>query len=77
MSRYTFFPPSLLFSFYALMFLHSVLFHLVSVVKLHLFSLWQVGEDVPDARKCACASHVATIADFFQVRIANIHEHPT
>uniref|UniRef100_M4AMI6 Drebrin n=1 Tax=Xiphophorus maculatus TaxID=8083 RepID=M4AMI6_XIPMA len=28
-----------------------------------------VGEDVPDARKCACASHVATIADFFQVRI--------
>ncbi|XP_036975276.1 drebrin isoform X2 [Acanthopagrus latus] len=26
-----------------------------------------VGEDVPDARKCACASHVATIADFFQV----------
>ncbi|XP_033834223.1 drebrin isoform X1 [Periophthalmus magnuspinnatus] len=26
-----------------------------------------VGDDVPDARKCACASHVATIADFFQV----------
>ncbi|XP_074467908.1 drebrin isoform X3 [Sebastes fasciatus] len=25
-----------------------------------------VGEDVPDARKCACASHVATIADFLQ-----------
>uniref|UniRef100_A0A1A8UH59 Drebrin n=1 Tax=Nothobranchius furzeri TaxID=105023 RepID=A0A1A8UH59_NOTFU len=25
-----------------------------------------VGEDVPDARKCACASHVATVADFFQ-----------
>ncbi|XP_074527889.1 drebrin isoform X1 [Halichoeres trimaculatus] len=25
-----------------------------------------VGDDVPDARKCACASHVATIADFFQ-----------
>ncbi|KAE8614857.1 hypothetical protein XENTR_v10008335 [Xenopus tropicalis] len=25
-----------------------------------------VGEDVPDARKCACASHVAQIADFFQ-----------
>ncbi|XP_018109839.1 drebrin 1 S homeolog isoform X3 [Xenopus laevis] len=25
-----------------------------------------VGEDVPDARKCACASHVAEIADFFQ-----------
>lgn len=31
--------------------------------------LWppQVGEDVPDARKCACASHVAKIAEFFQV----------
>ncbi|XP_020511681.2 drebrin isoform X4 [Labrus bergylta] len=27
-----------------------------------------VGDDVPDARKCACASHVATIADFLQVR---------
>ncbi|XP_016353636.1 drebrin-like isoform X7 [Sinocyclocheilus anshuiensis] len=26
-----------------------------------------VGEDVPDARKCACASHVAAIAEFFQV----------
>ncbi|NXX14975.1 DREB protein, partial [Podargus strigoides] len=26
-----------------------------------------VGEDVPDARKCACASHVAKIAEFFQV----------
>ncbi|XP_029816039.1 drebrin [Manacus vitellinus] len=25
-----------------------------------------VGEDVPDARKCACASHVAKIAEFFQ-----------
>ncbi|XP_052392401.1 drebrin isoform X3 [Carassius gibelio] len=25
-----------------------------------------VGEDVADARKCACASHVATIAEFFQ-----------
>ncbi|XP_056586364.1 drebrin isoform X2 [Triplophysa dalaica] len=25
-----------------------------------------VGEDVPDARKCTCASHVATIAEFFQ-----------
>ncbi|XP_016353632.1 drebrin-like isoform X4 [Sinocyclocheilus anshuiensis] len=25
-----------------------------------------VGEDVPDARKCACASHVAAIAEFFQ-----------
>lgn len=29
--------------------------------------LLQVGEDVPDARKCACASHVAKIAEFFQV----------
>lgn len=28
----------------------------------------QVGEDVPDARKCACASHVAKVAEFFQVR---------
>uniref|UniRef100_A0A674IQX0 Drebrin n=1 Tax=Terrapene triunguis TaxID=2587831 RepID=A0A674IQX0_9SAUR len=26
-----------------------------------------VGEDVADARKCACASHVAKIAEFFQV----------
>ncbi|ELW47968.1 Drebrin [Tupaia chinensis] len=26
-----------------------------------------VGEDVPDARKCACASHVAKVAEFFQV----------
>ncbi|XP_029303850.1 drebrin isoform X7 [Cottoperca gobio] len=26
-----------------------------------------VGDDVPDARKCACASHVATIANFLQV----------
>ncbi|XP_062261895.1 drebrin isoform X2 [Platichthys flesus] len=25
-----------------------------------------VGEDVPDARKCACASHVATVAEFLQ-----------
>ncbi|XP_029303845.1 drebrin isoform X2 [Cottoperca gobio] len=25
-----------------------------------------VGDDVPDARKCACASHVATIANFLQ-----------
>ncbi|XP_061086013.1 drebrin-like isoform X3 [Conger conger] len=25
-----------------------------------------VGEDVPDARKCSCASHVATVAEFFQ-----------
>ncbi|MEQ2161829.1 hypothetical protein GOODEAATRI_013589, partial [Goodea atripinnis] len=39
-----------------------------------VFSLTQVGEDVPDARKCACASHVATIADFFQVRNSIIHE---
>ncbi|XP_055037173.2 drebrin isoform X2 [Misgurnus anguillicaudatus] len=29
-----------------------------------------VGEDVPDARKCACASHVANIAEFFQVGLA-------
>ncbi|KAF7697376.1 hypothetical protein HF521_005794 [Silurus meridionalis] len=29
-----------------------------------------VGEDVPDARKCACASHVATIAEFFQVGLS-------
>ncbi|XP_041079953.1 drebrin-like isoform X1 [Polyodon spathula] len=28
-----------------------------------------VGEDVPDARKCACASHVSAIADFFQVSL--------
>uniref|UniRef100_A0A3Q3XEJ5 Drebrin n=1 Tax=Mola mola TaxID=94237 RepID=A0A3Q3XEJ5_MOLML len=27
-----------------------------------------VGEDVPDARKCACASHVATVAEFFQLQ---------
>ncbi|XP_044133668.1 drebrin isoform X1 [Bufo gargarizans] len=25
-----------------------------------------VGEDVPDARKCACASHVPEVAEFFQ-----------
>ncbi|KAJ6667829.1 hypothetical protein lerEdw1_016150, partial [Lerista edwardsae] len=25
-----------------------------------------VGEDVADARKCACASHVAKVAEFFQ-----------
>ncbi|XP_055968729.1 drebrin isoform X1 [Sorex fumeus] len=25
-----------------------------------------VGEDVPDARKCQCASHVAKVAEFFQ-----------
>ncbi|XP_022616564.1 drebrin isoform X2 [Seriola dumerili] len=31
-----------------------------------------VGEDVPDARKCACASHVATIADFFQVSASSL-----
>ncbi|KAM4676126.1 drebrin isoform 3-T3 [Discoglossus pictus] len=28
-----------------------------------------VGEDVPDARKCACASHVAQVAEFFQVSV--------
>ncbi|XP_058853142.1 drebrin-like isoform X14 [Acipenser ruthenus] len=28
-----------------------------------------VGEDVPDARKCACASHVSMIAEFFQVSL--------
>uniref|UniRef100_A0A1A7X4Q9 Drebrin n=1 Tax=Iconisemion striatum TaxID=60296 RepID=A0A1A7X4Q9_9TELE len=33
-----------------------------------------VGEDVPDARKCACASHVATIADFFQVRTTDVQQ---
>lgn len=32
----------------------------------------QVGEDVPDARKCACASHVATIAEFFQVGLTKV-----
>lgn len=37
-------------------------------------SLAQVGEDVPDARKCACASHVATIADFFQVGLSKRNE---
>ena len=31
----------------------------------------QVGEDVPDARKCACASHVAKVAEFFQVRMGS------
>lgn len=31
----------------------------------------QVGEDVPDARKCACASHVAKVAEFFQVRVGS------
>jgi len=34
----------------------------------------QVGEDVPDARKCACASHVATIADFFQVGLPKVKQ---
>ncbi|NXY04935.1 DREB protein, partial [Pteruthius melanotis] len=33
-----------------------------------------VGEDVPDARKCACASHVAKIAEFFQVGDAGEEE---
>ncbi|XP_035638070.1 drebrin isoform X2 [Oncorhynchus keta] len=28
-----------------------------------------VGEDVPDARKCQCASHVANIAEFFQITL--------
>ncbi|KAM9539099.1 drebrin-like isoform 7-T7 [Salvelinus alpinus] len=28
-----------------------------------------VGEDVPDARKCQCASHVADVAEFFQVSL--------
>uniref|UniRef100_A0AAY4EG61 Drebrin n=1 Tax=Denticeps clupeoides TaxID=299321 RepID=A0AAY4EG61_9TELE len=32
----------------------------------HYILINWVGEDVPDARKCACASHVATIAEFFQ-----------
>ncbi|XP_028340985.1 drebrin isoform X2 [Physeter macrocephalus] len=30
------------------------------------FENQKVGEDVPDARKCACASHVAKVAEFFQ-----------
>lgn len=34
-----------------------------------LLDTLQVGEDVPDARKCACASHVAKVAEFFQVRV--------
>lgn len=34
-----------------------------------LLGTLQVGEDVPDARKCACASHVAKVAEFFQVRV--------
>lgn len=34
----------------------------------------QVGEDVPDARKCACASHVANIAEFFQVGLAKVKQ---
>lgn len=41
----------------------------VSTPKLFTPNICQVGEDVPDARKCACASHVATIADFFQVSL--------
>ncbi|KAJ8394452.1 hypothetical protein AAFF_G00046630 [Aldrovandia affinis] len=32
----------------------------------HYILINWVGEDVPDARKCTCASHVATIAEFFQ-----------
>lgn len=41
----------------------------VSTPKLFTPNICQVGEDVPDARKCACASHVATIAEFFQVSL--------
>lgn len=41
----------------------------VSTLKLSALNVCQVGEDVPDARKCACASHVATIAEFFQVSL--------
>ena len=36
-----------------------------------LLGTLQVGEDVPDARKCACASHVAKVAEFFQVRVGS------
>ncbi|XP_035267342.1 drebrin-like isoform X2 [Anguilla anguilla] len=37
-----------------------------STILPHYILINWVGEDVPDARKCACASHVATIAEFFQ-----------
>ncbi|XP_076130555.1 drebrin isoform X2 [Alosa pseudoharengus] len=36
-----------------------------AVLPQYILINW-VGEDVADARKCTCASHVATIADFFQ-----------
>ncbi|KAI3373903.1 hypothetical protein L3Q82_022470 [Scortum barcoo] len=36
-----------------------------SVLPRYILINW-VGDDVADARKCACASHVATIADFLQ-----------
>ncbi|XP_039632426.1 drebrin isoform X4 [Polypterus senegalus] len=38
----------------------------ISILPRYILINW-VGEDVPDARKCACASHVAMIAEFFQV----------
>ncbi|XP_061091376.1 drebrin-like isoform X4 [Conger conger] len=37
-----------------------------STILPHYILINWVGEDVPDARKCTCASHVATIAEFFQ-----------
>lgn len=43
----------------------------------HIFCMTkcvQVGEDVPDARKCACASHVANIAEFFQVGLTKVKQ---
>ncbi|XP_064182450.1 drebrin-like isoform X5 [Anguilla rostrata] len=40
-----------------------------STILPHYILINWVGEDVPDARKCACASHVATIAEFFQVSL--------
>lgn len=42
---------------------------LLSFLTLSSLGTLQVGEDVPDARKCACASHVAKVAEFFQVRV--------
>ncbi|XP_063059194.1 drebrin isoform X2 [Engraulis encrasicolus] len=36
-----------------------------AVLPQYILINW-VGEDVADVRKCTCASHVATIADFFQ-----------
>lgn len=47
-------------------------FYYLPLPLFSFFSLSQVGEDVPDARKCACASHVATIADFFQVSTTKV-----